>query len=325
MTAAVLEPVTIEVDPLYKLFGALGAQDHIEQVVHEAWRWFRAEAGADALAVAALGPPDPAAYIVTAMALDADSRAQLIQDTAAAAGRIRPDAYPRRASDVRVWATSDLLHTLEAPPVLMGQWAVQVGGAPVALVRLSSFTPCSCPPGLSALLASAARIVGLHACAFGTRTAEPEVPDDPSTFEELLEAEVFRARRVRLPVSLALVEIQTRDPGDLSAVPSQDELDEIQHAMRCILRQRDRVHQIRENCLAVVMPRTDARGALVAADRLQRGLRDHFADRSARLLFHVGIGGRDPEESQASELFARAAQALSQARLAQSENAFVYI
>jgi hypothetical protein len=43
------------------------------------------------------------------------------------------------------------------------------------------------------------------------------------------------------------------------------------------------------------------------------------------LTIRIGVGGRDPKETEASELFSRACQALAQARLANSQAAFLYV
>ncbi len=325
MTAAVLELVEPPTDPLQALLDVLGAGQHIEGALEAAWRWFNEHTEVDVVAVATLGPDEPAAYVVTSAVVDADGRDQLIREISSAAARVSSEVYPRRMSDMRLWAVSDCLQVVDSPTAVIGQWSFDLAGVPAAIVRLSRFESGPVNPQIAPLLAMAAQVVGLHVRALQSVPWEPPAPTEHSTFEGLLESEVSLSRRVRLPVSLALVEVDTVTGGVRDEAPTENELDEIEEVMHRVLRHRDRVQRISNNCIAVVMPRTDSRGALVGADRLQRNLREHFRERRPHLAFHVGIGGRDPEETEGSELFARAAQALSQARLAHSDTAFVYV
>jgi GGDEF domain-containing protein len=226
---------------------------------------------------------------------------------------------------MRLWAVTDSSQAIGTPTALIGQWLFQLGGAPAVLVRLSRFEPGPVNPRIAPRLGMAAHIVALHVRALQAVPWEPWEATEPSTFEGLLDSEVSLARRVRLPVSLALVKVDKAGRGVRDESPSEHELAEIEQVMRRVLRHRDRVRRISDNCVAVVMPRTDARGALVAADRLQGHLREHFRERRPQIAVHVGIGGRDPEETEASELFARASQALAQARMAHSDSAFLYV
>jgi GGDEF domain-containing protein len=325
MSAAVMQLVEVGTEPLQGLLDALGVGQHIEEALEAAWRWFNEQTPVDVVAAAMLGPDEPAVYVLTSAVVDADGRDRLLAEISAAAARVSPGMYPRRMSDMRLWAVTECLHPIESPTALVGQWSFELAGAPAALVRLSRFEPGPTDPRIAPLLGTAAHILSLHVRALQAIPWEPTEVAKPSTFEALLESQVAIARRVRLPVSLALVEVDRAAGAVREGSLTEQELTDIEDAMRRVLRHRDRVQRISANCIAVVMPRTDARGALVGADRLQGHLREHFRERRPNLSFHVGIGGRDPDETEASELFARAAQALSQARLAHSETAFVYV
>jgi len=325
MTAAVMHLVEVETDPLQTLLDALGAGQHIEEALKAAWRWFNQHTDADVVAVATLGPDEPAVYVITSVVMDAEGRSRLLEEIGDATARANPSVYPRRLSDMRLWAVTDCLRVIDSPTALVGQWSFDLGGAPAALVRVTRFEAGPVDPRIAPLLGRGAHIVALHVRALQAVPWEPSAATEHSTFEGVLESEVTLARRVRLPVSLALVEVGKTRGGVWDEPPTEDELAEIEQVLQQVLRHRDRVRRVSANCVAVVMPRTDARGALVGADRLQGHLREHFRARRPPLAFHVGIGGRDPDETEASELLARASEALAQARMAHSETAFLYV
>jgi GGDEF domain-containing protein len=186
--------------------------------------------------------------------------------------------------------------------------------------------PSPVSPTVCAVLPAAATYTALYLRNIQWLDIDPDPePTEPMTFEELLESEVSGSRRKRVPVSLALIEYRRHEGNPYDWDVPLELQEEVESVVRGTARKGDRVMRISDSCLAVVMPKTDARGALVGADRLQKELCGHFDGREPRLSVRIGIGGRDPEESQASELFARASQALAEARSAHGEAAFLHI
>jgi GGDEF domain-containing protein len=316
-------------DAIGELQSALAGAPDAHRLLTEAWEWYRVYVGADILGVVTLGPPEPVGYLFTDGPLDTCARDVLWERLVAMAMDVRPEPgmYPRRAGDRRTWHGSGLLPVmLDTVPEALGPWTVHAAGKAAARVVVWQITPQTVDLDLLDAMPEAAALTALYLRNLQWMDIEPDPePSEPMTFEELLESEVSSARRKRVPVSLALIEYRLRDadPWDFS-VP-QMVRDEVEEVVRLTARRGDRILSVGEACLAVVMPKTDARGALVGADRLQKALYGHFAEREPRVAVQIGIGGRDPEETQASELFARASQALAEARSAHGEAAFVHI
>jgi len=315
-------------DAVCELQLSLAAAPDAHRLMWNGWRWYHAYAGVDVLGVATLGPPEPIGFLLADGPLDSGTQEWLWQQLVQSAVEAwpQPGMYPRRAGDRRVWrGSSPLPVELEAPAAL-GPWTAQAAGAPAAVVQAWQATARPVEPSVSALLPTAAALTTLYLRNVQWLDIEPEPdPTGPLTFEELLESEVARARRKRVAVSLALVEFRLRNHSSFAWEIPADLHDEVEDVVKQTARKGDRVMAISDCCIAVVMPKTDARGALVGADRLQAALQGHFADHEPGVTVQVGIGGKDPEETQGAELFARASQALAEARFAGSEAAFLHV
>lgn len=316
-----------QTEDVRKLLADLGTAQDARELLRQGWCWFNEHVTAEALAVMTLVASEPSAYLFSIGRLQAETESQLWNSLTTAAGRADHDAPPsRRASDRVAWAADEKHPLPHVDPVILGEWAVPAGGELGALVQLSRVSedpPNGQPPASSA---DAAALIGLYALSL--HSVKTEIVPQPAgdlTFEELLEQEVARAHRTRTPVSLVLVELRTSARPEAGAELSSEILAEAQRVTHKAARRGDKVLRLCDDCLAVVMPRTDARGALVGADRLQQSLSHHFGHREMHLTIRIGVGGRDPKETEASELFSRACQALAQARLANSQAAFLYV
>ncbi len=316
-------------DPLDELLEALGSAVDPTSLLARAWGWFNKHAGVDVLNVATLGPPEPTGYVFSVGQLQTEEDIVKSWDVLVeAAAEVCPDrgAHPRRRGDRRLWNATEEHMALEPPPTPIGKWIVTMAGGPSVLVMPTRGSDEPVSDECEAILAQASRYIGLYLRGVEALYTQPQAAPGPDTpFEEQLEYEVQRAQRQRTAVSLALVEYRLAGAtaGETS-VP-----DEVRERVSTILsrttRGNDRVAQIGESCLAVIMPKTDAPGALVGADRLQRSLLAELEGSEPELSIRVGIGGRDPAETGASELFARASQALAQSRSSHGEAAFLYV
>ena len=309
---------------------ALAAAPDAYRLMSQAWRWFREHAGTDVLGIATLGPPEPIGYLFAEGPFDAGTREGLWQQLVGMAIEVQPEPgmYPRRAGDRRAWHASGPLPTMFDLPVTLGPWTVCAAGRPASVVVAWQAIPESVAPCVNAALPDASALTTLYLRNLQWMNVEPEVeplPTEPVTFEGALELEVGRARRMRVPVSLALIEHRLRGT-ELLDCPMPPELrEEVERVISATVRKGDRVLPIGDTCTAIVMPKTDARGALVGADRFRRALYEEFAEREPRLAIRIGIGGRDPEDSEASDLLARASNALAEARNAHCDAAFLHV
>jgi diguanylate cyclase (GGDEF)-like protein len=327
MWAEALPGAVTQTEDVRRLFGALGAAQDARELLRQGWTWFNDHVTAEALSVMTRVASEPSAYLFAAGPLQPETESQIWNALITAAGNAAPDSPPsRRATDRIKWAAQDRRPLPPVEPVVLGEWPVAAGGELGAIVQLSrvSTEPSNGEPPASA--ADAATLIGLYALSLHSVKGQivPQTSGD-LTFEELLEEEVARAHRTRTPVSLVLVELRKSARAGAGAELSREILTEAQHVTRKAARRGDRVLRLCDDCLAVVMPKTDARGALVGADRLQQALSRHFGHKEIRLTIRIGVGGRDPRETEASELFSRACQALAQARLANSQAAFLYV
>ncbi len=315
-------------DDIRELFIALGTASDARELLRQGWTWFNERVEAEVLGVITLVASEPSAYLFTSGALQAETESQLWHALITAAGRSADqDAPPsRRASDRVVWAAGGNRSLPHTDPELIGEWAVPAGGELGALIQLHRVSDERGGGELPESAADAATLLGLYALSLHSIKAEivPHASGD-LTFEDLLEEEVARAHRTRTPVSLVLIELRANSRAEAGPELSAEVLAEAQRVTRRAARRGDKVLRLCDDCLAVVMPRTDARGALVGADRLQQSLSHHFGHKEMHLTIRIGVGGRDPKETEASELFSRACQALAQARLANSQAAFLYV
>ncbi|MBM3475272.1 MAG: hypothetical protein FJX75_18580 [Armatimonadetes bacterium] len=317
-------------DRIAALQEALAAALDAYRLMSTAWQWFRQHTGADVLGVATLGPPEPVGYLFAEGPFDSGTLEGLWQRLVGMAKDVRPEPgmYPRRAGDRRAWHASGPLPTLFDAPITLGPWTAQAARRPAAVVTAWQACSEAVDPCLDAVLPDACALITLYLRNLQWMDAEPEVeplPTDPVTFEEVLELEVSSARRKRVSVSLALIEHRLRGTDFLDGGVPAELRDDVERVMRATVRKGDRVLPIGDTCTAVVMPKTDARNALVAADRFRRALYEEFAEREPRLAVRIGIGGRDPEDSEASDLLARACNALAEARNAHCEAAFLHV
>ena len=315
-------------DGIRKLFVALGAAPDARELLREGWSWFNDHLQAEALGVITLVASEPSAYLFTAGPAPPETESQLWDRLVTGVGRASSEDGPqtRRSSDRVAWAASEGPPLPDAAPVIVGEWSVPAGGELGALVQLSRVATEQSRVDLPPFATDVATLIGLYTLSLHSIKAEivPQASGD-LTFEELLEEQVARAHRTRTPVSLVLIEfrVNPRTCGEFEISP--EVLDEAQRITGRAARRGDKVVRLCDDCLAVVMPRTDARGALVGADRLQQALSHHFGHKKMHLTIRIGVGGRDPKETEASELFSRACQALAQARLANSQAAFLYV
>jgi len=308
----------------------LAAAPDAYRLMFAAWRWFREHTAADVLGIATLGPPAPVGYLFAEGAFDTGTRDALWQQLVQMAMEVRPEPgmYPRRAGDRRAWHASGALPTLFDATVTLGSWTVHAAGKPAAVVTAWQAVPETLSLDVEAALPDLCTLITLYLRNVQWMDIEPDAeacPTDPMSFEEILEFEVSRARRKRVSVSLALIEHRLRGSDTFDGAVPPDLRDEVECVMRATVRKGDRVIPIADTCTAVVMPKTDARNALVAADRFRRALCEQFAEREPRLAVRIGIGGRDPEDSEASDLLARASNALAEARNAHCEAAFLHV
>jgi len=325
MSAEVLDSAASGATLLQCLLNRVGEAPDLSRVMEAAWEWLNEYASVDIVSVVLLGPPDPSAYLYASAAITPGLRELQLKELASVCPRLGAELYPRRASDLWWWSSTTDSWESERQPTLLGQWPLRVAGRPSVLVRLSQMNPNPAKPSVVPLLAAAAQVLGAYVRGAQTVPAALAPPHDHSPFERLLEDEVTQARQTGRPVSLVLVEVGAVTYGDLVMEATAADLEEVRDVLRRTVRRADRVAEAWGTCLAVLMPKTDARGALIGADRLQRCLREHFTGTRPHLAFRVGIGGRDPGETEASELLARAAQAVSEARTAHSEGAFLYV
>jgi len=315
-------------DSSQELMAELGAAPHPMALLSRAWKWLEGRMGVDVLSVATVGPPEPTGYIYTrGPVVSCEQENALWEPLVEAAAAVRPEmgSHPRRRGDRRIWHAGEAPVDIGTPPKLAGPWTVNLGGGPSVVVQ---FGRCGVGqrPVDAAEEGEVARLLALYLRAVEGLSTQPQmIPGDDLGFEELLEFEVQKSQRTRTAVSLALVEFRANGNKPVEASVSLEVQERVASIVAQTTRGDDRVAAIGNNCLAVIMPKTDARGALVGADRLQRALCERLGVEAPDLSIRIGIGGRDPAETEASELFARASQALAQARSSHGEAAFLYV
>ncbi len=124
----------------------------------------------------------------------------------------------------------------------------------------------------------------------------------------------------KLPdLSLALVEVQTT-AGDLS--PTMWE--QIEAIIAANSRSSDYIAPMSSGTFAIVMPDTDARGALIGADRLRKVVEEFARARNVELRVCIGVSSWDPDRN-AEQLLWEASQALRQAKNNGHGAAFLYV
>lgn len=298
------------------------------RLLRTAWEWLSSHTGADVLGVATLGPPEPVGYLFSEDPLEAGTREGVWRELVAMAQQATPEPgmYPRRASDRRAWSVSHAHPMVLENPATLGPWVVRAAGKPSAIVTGWRFAPLPPTETIIRMMPDVATLIALYLRNLQWFDIQPEEqPAEAMTFEELLETEVSQASRKRVPLSLALIEYSVCNGKSGSGYLTPELCDEIAHVVKATARKGDHVVPISDSCLAVIMPKTDARGALIGADRFQTELHRYFSGRKPRLAIRIGVGGRDPEETLASELFARASEALADARATGVATAFLHV
>lgn len=163
------------------------------------------------------------------------------------------------------------------------------------------------------------------------RTASPIFVVDSNTelfnavfVKAIIGQEVNRAVRYKRPLSALVVEVDHAEHvhRDLGAGQLNGLLKEIGQALQAAVRDTDTVAFLDAEGpphYAIVLPETDAHGALLAADKIRRSVASHdFQTGGAwqRLTVSVGVGTVSHERMNQQDLLNEAYQALQQGRAA---------
>ncbi len=134
-------------------------------------------------------------------------------------------------------------------------------------------------------------------------------------FGTRLEEEVARATRYSLPLTLLLLDVDHfKSYNDTFGHPAGDEvLRTVAQVLGQSARETDMAARYGGEEFVVLLPQTDAAGALVIAERIRRAVADHaWPDRSVTVS--VGTAHLLPVVDTGSQLIARADQALYQSK-----------
>lgn len=127
------------------------------------------------------------------------------------------------------------------------------------------------------------------------------------------------------PAELALVVLELHfGRGRESGVFSDAELEAIRAVLAESLRRADVSGRLPNGRVALLLPMTGQRGALIAAERVLRRLREH-SQLNPDMKCQAGVSGWTFEGASGPELFEQAQTALENARQAGARGAFVFL
>ena len=135
-------------------------------------------------------------------------------------------------------------------------------------------------------------------------------------FDEHCEIEADRTRRTQSPVSLLILDVDSfkqindrhgHDAGD-------DALCGIAQALRATLRTIDVPARFGGDEFAVILPETDAQGALVVAERIREAVEATFADWKTPVTTSIGVATMPEHAATSADLMRAADRALYAAK-----------
>jgi diguanylate cyclase (GGDEF)-like protein len=135
-------------------------------------------------------------------------------------------------------------------------------------------------------------------------------------FDETFDLEVERARRTGRTLSLVLGDLDHfKEVNDRLGHPHGDEvLRRTAELLRATNRRIDLPARVGGEEFAVLLPDSDERGAYVAAERMRRAIREHFADDSMPLTISFGVASFPAHGDNTDDLMESADQALYTAK-----------
>ena len=147
-----------------------------------------------------------------------------------------------------------------------------------------------------------------------------------SGFEELLDRELERAQRAEGNLSVIVVDVDhLKDVNDALGHRAADErLGLVAGQLEHVKRRIDTVARVSGQEFALLLPETDEHGAYVLADRLRRGIRDHFADDALPTTASLGVASFPKHGSSFEELFGAASQAVYAAKELGRDRSVIY-
>jgi diguanylate cyclase len=145
-------------------------------------------------------------------------------------------------------------------------------------------------------------------------------------FDEHCNAEADRSRRTQSPVSLLVLDIDSfKQVNDkLGHAVGDDTLCGIAHALRITLRTIDVPARFGGDEFAVILPETDAAGALVVAERIREAIKATFADRKTPVTTSIGAATMPDHADSPADLLRAADRALYAAKAGGRNCAHVY-
>ena len=222
---------------------------------------------------------------------------------------------PRRAAAVPLAAvtlSSAVAFAVERPPGAGALWATTVGTALIAGVIVGGFKVYV--ERLVDRLADAAR-------------------KDPLTelwnrrgFQDVLEAELARARRTDRPVSLLVVDLDHfKSVNDKLGHPGGDAvLKRFGAQMRRLTRGVDVAARLGGEEFAVLLPEAQKHDAFLVAERLRRAAKAAFADSPAPLTVSVGVASHPDDGESSDDLLRAGDQALYAAKQLGRDRSVIY-
>jgi GGDEF domain-containing protein len=159
-----------------------------------------------------------------------------------------------------------------------------------------------------------------------SEVAPGDIPRHLCTPAELMAHVEREVEWTRLhPAELALVVLELHfGQGREVGVFGDSELEAIRTVLAESLRRADVSGRLPNGRIALLLPMTGQRGALIAAERVLRRLREH-PQLSAEIECQAGVSGWTFEGASGPELFEQAEAALENARRAGARGAFVFL
>ena len=140
-------------------------------------------------------------------------------------------------------------------------------------------------------------------------------------FDEHLHDEFERSRRTRSPVSLLVLDIDAfKQVNDMFGHATGDSaLEEVAHRIKMTLRAIDVPARFGGDEFAIILPETDAAGALIVADRIRAAVEEAFAGQAAHVTTTIGVATMPDHADTPADTLRAADRALYSAK-AQGKN-----
>lgn len=181
-------------------------------------------------------------------------------------------------------------------------------------------------PYLFALVNCAAPCL-MHACAAGRRGRRRagQAAGDADALNDALAEHITEAMTHGSDLAFMLIGVSCGDDSNGPEASPPETLTAVAELVITTLRGSDEVFHAPESRLGVIMPYTDPRNALIAADRLLGRLaNEQSSGKFPAIGLTMGVTGLDPSARSADALYNCAASALTEAKKA-SCGAFLYV